>query len=168
MQTFSASRFFACLKTTPPLENDSADKAHYCALRRNSVSPQDRFLEAWFSLFLRESVKVSRSLSFCGRVSRFRARLTRKNSRFPPSFARGACSFGKCARRILEVTASKISIFNAFIKLFNKRGLTRSPQRLRSAALRLYEQIFHFYTKDMFAYPFTIIVRRAMLCRCFL
>ena len=33
-------------------------------------------------------------------------------------------SFGKCARRILEVTASKISIFNAFIKLliFTKSG----------------------------------------------
>ena len=43
-----------------------------------------------------------------------------------------------------------------------------APQRLRSAALRLYEQTFHFYTKDMFAYPFTIFVRRAMLCRCFL
>ena len=59
LQTFSASRFFSCRKTTPPFENDSADKAHYCALRRNSVSPQDRFLEARFSLFLRESVKVS-------------------------------------------------------------------------------------------------------------
>ena len=33
-------------------------------------------------------------------------------------------SFGKCARHILEVTASKISIFNAFIKLliFTKSG----------------------------------------------
>ena len=28
-------------------------------------------------------------------------------------------SFGKCARRILEVTASKISIFNAFIGLYS-------------------------------------------------
>ena len=52
-QAASAFSFFACLKTTPPFENDSADRAHYCALRRNSVSPQDRFLEAWFSLFLR-------------------------------------------------------------------------------------------------------------------
>ncbi|HIU62827.1 MAG TPA: hypothetical protein IAB07_03545 [Candidatus Caccalectryoclostridium excrementigallinarum] len=61
LQTFSASRFFSCRKTTPPFENDLADRAHNCALRRNSVSPQDRFLEAWFSLFLRENIKVSRS-----------------------------------------------------------------------------------------------------------
>ena len=36
-------------------------KTHYCALRRNLVSPQNRFLEPRFSLFLRESIKVSHS-----------------------------------------------------------------------------------------------------------
>ena len=43
----------------------------------------------------------------------------------------------------LKVTLGKSVILPRFIELFNKRGLTRSPQRLRCAALRLYEQTFH-------------------------
>ena len=43
----------------------------------------------------------------------------------------------------LKVTLGKSAILPRFIELFNKRGLTRSPQRLRCAALRLYEQTFH-------------------------
>ena len=44
---------------------------------------------------------------YLGAASRCRTILTRKNSPLPPSLARLACSFGKCARRILEVTLAK-------------------------------------------------------------
>ena len=97
MQTFSASRFFACLKTTLPFENDSANITHYCALRRNSVSPQDRFLEAWFSL-----------LALPAKIHSFR----------PHSLAL-LRSFGKCARRILEVTLGKSVILPRSITLYS-------------------------------------------------
>ena len=100
LQTFSASRFFACLKTTPPFENDSANITHHCALRQNSVSPQDRFLEARFSLFLRESVKVSCSpypqkftLSACAAL----------RARQPP------CS--KCAHRKVRFSVAGIKLY---------------------------------------------------------
>ena len=60
--------------------------------------------------------------SFCGIVSRSRTILTRKNSPFPPSFARGACSFGKCARRILEVSLGKSAILPRLILSKKQKG----------------------------------------------
>ena len=74
---------------------------------------------------------------------------------FPPSFARGACSFGKCARRILEVTLGKSAILPRFITLlgcsvtlphypypqkFTSSALIRSPclliRKMRTAHFR--------------------------------
>ena len=56
---------------------------------RNRLSVYERDLSRrGFALLRREIDCLRRGfLSFCGRVSRFRARPTRKNSLFPPSFA---------------------------------------------------------------------------------
>ena len=126
MCAFSASRFFACLKTTPPFENDLADKTHHCALRRNSVSPQDRFLEAWFSLFLRADTFCSckeKSRKIKNLLQGIRTAWSPRHA-FRPRSCDKSHLFGKLARQVLEVTASKISIFNAFIGLliFTKSG----------------------------------------------
>ena len=190
LHAFSASRFFACLRGKPntlrccfplfprrvarergsPLPRKSTPFRLRCApcgtvvplkvtLGKSAILP--RFIELF-------ECSVTLPLALPSKIHIFRPRSCDKSH-----------SFGKCARQVLEVTASKISIFNAFIKLliFAKSGspffflgaASRcQPQRLRCAALRLYEQTFHFYTKDMFAYPFIIFVRRAMLCHCFL
>ena len=122
--------FFSCRKTTPPFENDLADRAHNCALRRNSVSPQDRFLEAWFSLFLRENIKVSRSP-------------------YPQKFTLSACAALRAEQSSRSRCAHRKAWFSVAGIKFYLGAASRCPQRLRSAALRLYEQTFHFYTKDI-------------------
>ena len=80
-------------------------------------------------------------LSFCGRVSRSRARLTRKNSLFLPSIARVASHFRKMRTPHFRGNAWQKCDFAALYRtLFD---VPTAPQRLRCAALRLYEQTFH-------------------------
>ena len=57
---------------------------------RNRLSVYERILSRRGFALLRREVDCLRRgfLSFCGRMSRSRARLTRKNSLFPPSLAR--------------------------------------------------------------------------------
>ena len=57
-------------------------------------------------------------LSFCGRVSRFRARLIRKNSRFPPSFARFTSLIRKMRTAHFRGDARKNAILLRFITLY--------------------------------------------------
>ena len=102
-----------------------------------------------------------------------RARLTRKNSPLPPSFARGACSFGKCARRILEVTLcsfgkcarrilevtlGKSAILPRFIKLYSMcpqhRNVCEAPlcgcmskHFTRSFVAQRIKSAFHVFAK---------------------
>ena len=54
-------------------------------------------------------------LSFCGRVSKSRARLTRKNSRFPPSFARFISLIRKMRTAHFRGNACKNAVLPRFI-----------------------------------------------------
>ena len=85
-------------------------------------------------------------LSFCGRVSRSRTRLTRKNSHFPPSIARVASHFRKMRTAHFRGDAWQKCDFAALYYSF-------WVQR-HAAAFHVFAKAktFHFCAEDMLAY----------------
>ena len=152
MQTFSASRFFACLRGKPnPLRCCFPLFPRRVARERGLPFPRKftpfRLRCAPCGTVVPLKVTLGKSAILPRFITLFwvqrhaAARLIRKNSHFPPSFARFTSLIRKMRTAHFRGNGVENAIFNALIRLFLMRR--RQPQRLRSAALRLYEQTFH-------------------------
>ena len=151
-QAASAFSFFACLRGKPdPLRCCFPLFPRRVARERGSPFPR-KFTPfrlrcapcgtvVPLNVTLGKSVILPRFITLFWVQRHAAARLTRKNSRFPPSFARVASLIRKTCTASFRGNGVENAIFNALIKFFLMRR--RQPQRLRSAALRQYEQTFH-------------------------